>query len=103
MKIENCFKYFCFILASLSLFFIFMEIFSNNIDYISIIGFVGLFLVCIELGVIMNYEKLTAKVTFKNLFKFENTYLSPIGTFAHTLGQIGNFLIVSSIILNFFY
>ena len=44
----------------------------------------------------MTYEQLSAKVTLRNFITSEQKiYLSPLGIFAHTLGQIGVFLLIS--------
>ncbi|KAB1854552.1 hypothetical protein F4W09_10680 [Acinetobacter tandoii] len=100
---EKYFKYISFLLAFISLAFAFQLVFlKNELDIVSIISLIGLFLIFIELGVLMTYENLNMKVTLNNIFKLEINYLSPIGVFAHVLGRIGFFLIILSIILDFF-
>lgn len=103
MRLEIYFKYFCFGFAGLLLFSIYSDLTLGNVSFSDTLINIGLFLVCIELGVLMTYERLTAKVTLKNFFSKEQSLLvSPIGIFAHILGKIGCILLVIYFALKFF-
>lgn len=99
MKLESYFKYFCFVLAGFTLFLIYLDMRAGKTEFSDYLGNIGLFLVSIEMGVLMTYEQLTAKVTLRNLLAKNRTIsLSPVGICAHTLGRIGFVLLV----INFF-
>lgn len=68
MKIDFYFKYFCFGLAGASLFLIYSDLSVGKTAPLDYLSNIGLFLICIEMGVLMTSEQLTAEVTLKNSF-----------------------------------
>lgn len=101
MKLEFYFKYFCFILAGFILFLIYSDIRAGKTEFSHYLGNIGLLLVSVEMGVLMTYEQLTAKVTLRNLLSKNKTiFLSPVGIFAHTLGRIGFGLLVINFLIS---
>ena len=101
MKLERYFRYFCFGLAGLILFLSYGDLAEQQTTITDHLSYLGLFLICIEMGVLMTYEQLTAKVTLKNFFSRQSLCLSPVGVFAHTLGQIGFLLLVINFVFGF--
>ncbi len=102
MKLESSFKYFCFLFAALILLLIYSDLAAGATTFSGYLGHIGLFLICIEMGVLMTHEKLTAKVILKNfLSKDDAILLSPIGVFAHVLGKIGMGLLVIDLVMKF--
>lgn len=102
MKLEASFKYFCFVFAALILSLIYADLAAGETAFSGYLGHIGLFLICVEMGVLMTHEKLTAKVTLKNfLSKDDAILLSPIGVFAHALGKIGMGLLVIDLVMKF--
>lgn len=102
MKLESYFKYFSFGLAVFILFLIYADFVAGKTAITDYLGNIGLVLVSIEMGVLMTYEQLTAKVTLKNFFSTgKSLFLSPVGIFAHTLGKIGFVCLVIHFALSF--
>lgn len=102
MKLELYFKYFCFGFAGFTLFLIYSDLMDDKTAIEDYLGNIGLLLVCIEMGVLMSYEHLTAEVTLKKFFsKNKSLFLSPVGVFAHTLGKIGCVLLVIDLAISF--
>ncbi|WP_180002013.1 MULTISPECIES: hypothetical protein [unclassified Acinetobacter] len=102
MKMQSYFKYFCFGFSAFSLFQIYSDIVDGKTEISAYLGNIGLFLVCIEMGVLMTYEQLTAEVTLRNFFsKDKSLSLSPVGIFAHTLGKIGCILLIIDFVISF--
>ena len=102
MKLESSFKYFCFVFAALILLLIYADLAAGEAAFSGYLGHIGLFLICIEMGVLMTHEKLTAEVSLKNFFSKDNAiFLSPIGVFAHVLGKIGIGLLVIDLVMKF--
>lgn len=103
MKLESYFKYFCFGFSGLLLFIIYSDLIVDKTSFSEYLINIGLFLICIELGVLMTCERLTAKVTFKNFFSKDKSLLvSPVGLLAHILGKIGCILLVVYFAIKFF-
>lgn len=102
-KLEHYFKYFCFGLAGLTFSLTYSSLLTSKAFLPDYLGNIGLILICIEMGVLMSYEQLTAKVTLKNFFTKSNSIqLSAIGIFAHILGKIGFLFLVVSFVIGFF-
>lgn len=96
MKLEQYFKYFCLLFASIILINILHEILNQPFEWLWLLEQIGLFFSCVSMGVLMTYDQLSAKVTLRNFITSEQKIsLSPVGIFAHTLGQIGVFLLIS--------
>lgn len=102
MKLERGFKFFCFGLAGFILLLMYWDLVAGQTAIRDYLGHLGLFLVCIEMGVLMSYEQLSAKVTLKSFFSKQSLRLSPIGMFAHRLGQVGCVLLMMNILFGFF-
>lgn len=102
MKLESYFKYFCFGFAGLILFIIYSDFMGGKTALSDYLGNIGLLLVCIEMGVLMTYEHLTAEVTLRNFFSIDKSLsLSPVGIFAHTLGKIGFVFLIIDFAISF--
>lgn len=68
MTLESTFKYFCFVFAVFILWLIYADLAAGKTAFSDYLGNIGLFLICIEMAVLMTYEKLTAEVSLKNFF-----------------------------------
>lgn len=95
--LEKKFKYICFALAVLALFSVGHSLYQPQLDVMDLLSALSLFFISIELAVLMTYEQLSAKLSFKSLFQLQAVSLSPIGVLALTLGKIGMFLMFLSI------
>lgn len=64
---------------------------------------IGMFLICIEYGVLMRSDQLSRKVTFKSLFSISSgkVQVTAIGVFANVLGKIGMVLLVAGFAMSF--
>lgn len=102
MTLESTFKYFCFVFAVFILWLIYADLAAGKTAFSDYLGNIGLFLICIEMAVLMTYEKLTAEVSLKNFFsKDDAIFRSPVGVFAHVLGKIGIGLLVIDFVVKF--
>lgn len=102
-KLEHYFKYFCFGFAGLIFFLTYSSFLTGKASVLDYLRNIGLIFICIEMGVLMTYERLTSKVTLKNFFtKSKSIQLSSVGVFAHILGKIGFIFLVISFLTGFF-
>lgn len=103
MKLERYLKFFCFGFAVCLLISIYSKIVTGITELHQYLKEIGIFLICIEYGVLMRFDQLSRKVTFKSLFSIssEKVQVTEIGVFANVLGRIGMVLLVAGFVMSF--
>ena len=107
MNVERYFKLFCFGLAALQLFLIYYDLSIGKAQAQDYLINVGVILMCIEMGILMTHEQLSAKVSFQSIFLLpkdedgQDIVLSSIGVWATSLGKVGFSLWILGLILSF--
>lgn len=96
MKLISIIKILCFAIASIYLFGLIQDAYRNVLEPLNALGNIGMILVLIEMGTVLNQDHETHKLTYKTLFFSQVIELSFIDKIALVLGRLGMMMIVLS-------
>lgn len=94
-------KFIFFFIAFVCLALISHQLKSNNLDVNLILSTLGLFFIMIDFGVNLDEEKISKKISFKDLFAIKVVSSTNIELLAYYLGKLGFLLVFCSFLLAF--
>ena len=96
MKLISIIKILCFAIAAIYLFGLIQDAYRNVLEPVNALGNIGMILVLIEMGTILDQDHETHKLTYKTLFFSQVIELSFVDKITLIMGRLGMMFIILS-------